>query len=259
MAVPWRASRARSGSENGLVKNFDETVDTLLQGQLKFYQSRRGYRFSLDAILLAHFATVGANERVADLGTGNGVIPLLLAQRVSSLSLLGVELQEDLAERAQRNVVINNADERIRIVRGDIRAIAQIAAAASFDAVICNPPYRKSGSGRMNPSAEKKIARHEIMGTLKDFLKAGVYLLRHRGQMSLVYPAVRSVDLLDAMRSADLEPKRLRIVHSQRDAEASLILAEGVKGGRGGLQIMAPLFIYERDKSYTAEVARMLG
>lgn len=241
------------------MKNLEETVDTLLQGKLKFYQSRRGYRFSLDAILLAHFATVGANQRVADLGTGNGVIPLLLAQRVSSLSLLGVELQDDLADRARRNVAINNANEHIRIVRGDIRAIAQIAAAASFDAVVCNPPYRKSGSGRMNPSTEKKIARHEIMGTLKDFLEAGVYLLRHHGRMGLVYPAVRSIDLLDAMRGAGVEPKRLRIVHSQMDAEAALILAEGIKGGRSGIEIMPPLFIYERDKTYSAEVAKMLG
>ena len=249
---------APSGSEDGLVENFDETVDTLLQGRLKFYQSRHGYRFSLDAILLAHFATIGPNESVADLGTGNGVIPLLLAQRVSSLSLLGVELQDDLADRARRNVAINNADQHIRIIRGDIRAIAQIAAARSFDAVVCNPPYRKSGSGRTNPSAERQIARHEIMGSMKDFLKAGVYLLRHHGRMSLVYSAVRSIDLLEAMRGADLEPKRLRIVHSQMDAEASLILAEGIKGGRSGIEIMPPLFIYERDKTYTTEVAKML-
>jgi tRNA1Val (adenine37-N6)-methyltransferase len=240
------------------VKNFDETIDALFQGKLKFYQSRRGYRFSLDAILLAYFATVGQNEKIADLGTGNGVIPLILMRRVPSLSILGVEVQDDLTDRARRNVEMNRVQERIQIVQGDVRAIAQIAAPESFDAVLCNPPYRHPGSGRVSPSAEKKIARHEILGALKDFLKAGAYLLRVNGRMSLVYPAVRTVDLLQGMRGAGLEPKRLRLVHSQTDAEASLMLAEGVKGGKSGVKIMAPLVIYEHGKTYSVEVAKML-
>lgn len=238
--------------------NFDETIDALFQGKLKFYQSRRGYRFSLDAILLAYFATVKPKEKIADLGTGNGVIPLVLAQRVPSLSIVGVEVQGDLADRARRNVEVNGADERIRIIQGDVREITRMAAAESFDAVLCNPPYRKPGSGRTNPSEEKKIARHEILGTLQDFLEAGRYLLRADGRMTLVYPAVRSIDLLAALRAARLEPKRLRVVYSQPDAEASLILVEGVKGGRSGAKIMPPLFIYECGKRYTAEVAAML-
>lgn len=238
--------------------NFDETIDALFQGKLKFYQSRRGYRFSLDAVLLAYFATVKPKEKIADLGTGNGVIPLVLAQRVPSLSIVGVEVQGDLADRARRNVEVNGADERIRIIQGDVREITRMAAAESFDAVLCNPPYRKPGSGRTNPSEEKKIARHEILGTLQDFLEAGRYLLRADGRMTLVYPAVRSIDLLAALRAARLEPKRLRVVYSQPDAEASLILVEGVKGGRSGAKIMPPLFIYECGKRYTAEVAAML-
>jgi tRNA1Val (adenine37-N6)-methyltransferase len=240
------------------VTNFDETVDALFEGKLKFYQSRRGYRFSLDAVLLAYFATIKPNEHVADLGTGNGVIPLILAQRVASLSILGVELQGALADRARRNVEVNGAGGRIQIVQGDVREISRMAAAESFDAVLCNPPYRKAGSGRMSPSEEKKIARHEIMGTLQDFLEAGRYLLRVDGRMTVVYPAVRSIDLLQALRAAGLEPKRLRVVYSQAHAEASLILSEGVKGGRSGIQIMPALFIYEGDKKYTAEVAAML-
>jgi tRNA1Val (adenine37-N6)-methyltransferase len=240
------------------VTNFDETIDALFQGKLKFYQSRRGYRFSLDAVLLAYFATVKPKEKIADLGTGNGVIPLVLAQRVPSLSIVGVEVQGDLADRARRNVEVNGADERIRIIQGDVREITRMAAAESFDAVLCNPPYRKPGSGRTNPSEEKKIARHEILGTLQDFLEAGRYLLRADGRMTLVYPAVRSIDLLAALRAARLEPKRLRVVYSQPDAEASLILVEGVKGGRSGAKIMPPLFIYECGKRYTAEVAAML-
>ena len=241
-----------------VVRNFDETMDTLFQGKLKFFQSRRGYRFSLDAILLAYFATVKANEKIADLGTGNGVIPLVLAYRVPLSSILGVEVQAELAERARRNVEVNSADNFIQICKGDVRAIAQLAAPESFDAVLCNPPYRKPSSGRLSPSTERKIARHEIMGTLHHFLEAGRYLLKADGRMSLIYPAVRCIDLLQGMRDAGLEPKRLRIVYSCKDAEASLILAEGVKGGRSGAKIMAPLFIYERGKTYSAEVAAML-
>lgn len=237
----------------------DETLDTLFNGRLRILQARKGYRFSLDAVLLADFACDDSSKKIADLGTGNGVIPMILTFRNPTVSILGVEAQEGLAERARRNVELNNLAQRIKIIHGDVRAISRIAVAESFDAAVCNPPYRHPGSGRVSPSAEKKIARHEIMGALKDFLAAGTYLLRHSGRMSLVYPAVRAVDLLAGMRGAGLEPKRLRFVHSQREAEASLILAEGVKGGRSGAKIMPPLIIYESGKRYTAEVAAMLN
>jgi tRNA1(Val) A37 N6-methylase TrmN6 len=246
-----------SAEAKGL-RTADETLDTLFDGQLRILQTRKGYRFSLDAILLAHFASDKAKEKIADLGTGNGVIPMILAYRNPLSSVLGMEVQEGLAYRARRNVQLNNLDKRIRIIQGDVRAINRIVAPESFDAVLCNPPYRKPSSGRLSPSAERKIARHEIMGTLHHFLEAGRYLLKANGRMSLVYPAVRCIDLLHGMRDAGLEPKRLRIVYSCMDAEASLILAEGVKGGRSGAQIMAPLFIYERGKTYSAEVAAML-
>ncbi|HEX9146255.1 MAG TPA: tRNA1(Val) (adenine(37)-N6)-methyltransferase [Candidatus Binatia bacterium] len=236
----------------------EETLDTLFNGQLRILQTRKGYRFSLDAVLLAHFASDKAKEKIADLGTGNGVIPMILAYRNPLISVLGVEVQEGLAYRARRNVQLNNLDKRIRIIQGDVRAINRIVAPESFGAVLCNPPYRKPTSGRLSPSAERKIARHEIMGTLHHFLEAGRYLLKANGRMSLIYPAVRCIDLLQGMRDAGLEPKRLRIVYSSKDAEASLILAEGVKGGRSGAKIMAPLFIYERGKTYSAEVAAML-
>jgi tRNA1Val (adenine37-N6)-methyltransferase len=236
----------------------DETLDTLFDGQLRILQTRNGYRFSLDAVLLAHFASNKATENVADLGAGSGVIPLILAYRNPLTSVLGVEVQEGLAYRARRNVQLNNLDQRIRIIQGDVRAINRIVAAESFDGVVCNPPYRKPTSGRVSPNAEKRIARHEIMGALQHFLEAGRYLLRANGRMSLVYPAARCIDLLQAMRGAGLEPKRLRMVYSCTRAEASLILAEGVKGGRSGAKIMPPLFVYERGKTYSAEVASML-
>jgi tRNA1(Val) A37 N6-methylase TrmN6 len=236
----------------------DETLDTLFNGQLRILQARKGYRFSLDAVLLAHFASDKATEKMADLGTGNGVIPMILAYRNPLTSVLGVEVQEGLAYRARRNVQLNNLDKRIRIIQGDVRAINRIVAPQSFDGVVCNPPYRKPSSGRVSPNAEKKLARHEIMGTLQHFIEAGRYLLRAHGRMTLVYPAVRCIDLLLAMRAAGLEPKRLRMVHSFADAEASLILAEGVKGGKSGIEIVSPLIVYERGKKYGADVQAML-
>ncbi len=236
-----------------------ETLDALFNGRLTLYQSRAGYRFSLDALLLADFATIRPGERVVDLGTGNGVVPLALADRHKTIRVTGVELQKSLLERARRNVLANRLQARVEIIAGDVRRCKEIAAPASFDAALCNPPYRKAGSGRLNPDAERQLARHELSGGLKDFLGAGSFLLRARGRMALVYPALRSVDLLAGMRAAGLEPKRLRLVHSFAAAPASLALVEGVKGGRGGIEVMAPLTIYRRGKEYSDEVAALIA
>lgn len=243
---------------NQAAADFDETLDTLFGGRLKFYQKRNGYRFSLDAILLAHFAVIKTNERIADLGTGNGIIPVLVAHRNPSAWVMGVEVQEGLAGRARRNAALNDLDKRIQIVQGDVSAIGRIAGAEKYDGVLCNPPYRKPSSGRVSPDAERKIARHEVMGTLQEFLTAGRYLLKFNGRMSLVYPAVRCIDLLHAMRNGGLEPKRLRMVHSFPDTEASLVLVEGIKGGKGGVKILSPLIVYGRAKKFSPEVQAML-
>ena len=236
----------------------DETLGTLFNGQLAILQSRRGYRFSLDALLLAYFAADKETKKVADLGTGNGVIPMILSHRNPAVFVWGLEVQEALASRARRNLRLNSLDKRVRIVQGDVRAIHRMAAPESFDAVLCNPPYRRPSSGRVSPNAEKKIARHEVMGTLQEFLTAGRYLLTFKGRMTLVYAAVRCIDLLHSMRNAGLEPKRLRMVHSFPDTEASLVLVEGIKGGKSGIKILSPLIVYRRGKEYSSEVQAML-
>ena len=237
----------------------DETADALFQGKLKLYQSRSGYRFSLDAVLLARFATVKPGEQAADLGTGNGVIPLILVYLNPSLSVTGVETQQSMAERARKNVQLNGFEKQITILYGDVRAIDSIAARQSHEVVVCNPPYRKPTSGRVSPNAEKQIARHEIKGSLDDFLRAGDYLLPVKGRMAVIYQAAHCLDLLEAMRKVGIEPKRLRMVHSYADAEASLVLAEGMKGGKSALKVLSPLVIYERDQKYTFEVQSMLA
>ncbi len=237
----------------------DETFDTLFEGNLKFVQSRSGYRVSLDAVLLAYFATIRDEEHIADLGSGNGVIPLILAYRHPSILVTGVEFQAAMADRARRNVQLNGFDKRVRIARGDVRAVEKTAGPESFDVVVCNPPYRQASSGRISPNTEKQVARHECEGDLHDFISAGAYLLPAKGRMALVYSAVRSIDLLAAMRHAGIEPKRVRMVHSFVETEASLVLVEGVKGGRSGAKVHAPLVIYEQGKKYTIEIKAMLA
>jgi tRNA1Val (adenine37-N6)-methyltransferase len=236
-----------------------ETLDILFNGKLRVLQSRAGYRFSLDALLLAYFVTIKGRDRIVDLGTGNGVIPLVLATLHPSAILTGVELQPAMIERSQRNVQLNNLEKRIQILSGDVRAVERLAVEASFDVAVCNPPYRKPSSGRISPNDEKQIARHETQGDLGDFLRAGAFLLRPKRRMAIVYSAGRCVDLLSAMREARIEPKRMRLVHSFAGVEASMVLVEGVKGGRSGIEVLAPLTIYRRGKKYTEEVAAMIS
>jgi tRNA1Val (adenine37-N6)-methyltransferase len=240
-------------------ENPRETLDTLFGGQLRLYQSSKGYRVSLDAVLLAHFVSLTGTEKIVDLGTGNAVIPLILALLHASISITGVELQESMRYRAHRNIRLNGFAGRVNIARGDVRSIEQLGPQGSFDAVTCNPPYRNPRNGRLSLDAEKKVARHEMHGTLDDFIRAGAYLLAAKGRMALVYRGERIVDLLQAMRCFDVEPKRLRLVHSFLDGPASLVLVEGRKGSRSGMKTLAPLIVYDTRNAYTAEVEKMLA
>lgn len=237
----------------------DETMDTLFNGRIKLFQSRRGYRFTLDAVLLAHFIHAKPRDRIVDLGAGNGAISLMLAYLNPSAPITGVEIQPAMIQRARRNVFLNGLEKRIKIIARDVRAIAGLAQPESFDVAVCNPPYRAPLSGRVSPNAEKRIARHEFAGALEHFVGAGGYLLAQKGRMALVYPAFRSVDLLTVMRAAGVEPKRIRMVHSSSASEASLVLAEGVKGGNGGITVEPPLIVYDEQRRYAGKVAEMLA
>lgn len=236
----------------------DETVDTLFQGHLAVIQSKRGYRFSLDAVLLAHFLGVRDGEKVADLGTGNAVIPLILCFLRPAVQAVGVEIQEAMVERALRSAVWNGLNQRMRVIQGDVCSIEGILPRQGFDAVVCNPPYRRLKSGRINPDLERSVARHEVRGSLGQFLHAASYLLRHRGKVAMIYPAKRAVDLMEVMRREGMEPKRLRWVHSFRSAEATLVLVEAIKGGTSELLVVPPLVVYERPGIYSADVRAML-
>jgi len=231
-----------------LLSSPDETLDTFLNGKLHVLQKKKGYRFSLDAILLSQFVRIRKNERAIDLGTGCGILPLLLSHTTKALSFVGVEIQKGLAECARKNVVLNHLDGRISILRQDFRKLRGTFPPGSFDVVLSNPPYRRYRSGRINPSVEKAVARHEIKGTLEDLIVIASYLLPPQGRCYLIFPALRTVDLFVALREGKLEPKRLQFVHPRIEGEAKLILTESVKTSGVELKIMNPLILHESDQ-----------
>jgi len=237
----------------------DETVDILLDGRLRIIQGSRGYRLSLDALLLAYFAEVPGAASIIDLGSGNGAVALALAVRAPSARLTGLEIQEKMVERARRSIALNSFGDRLSMVHGDVSAIERLFRPGGFDLAVSNPPYRRLNSGRLNPDDEKRTARHEVRGRLGDFVRAARYLLRHGGRLTVVYPAVRLVDLLETMREEELEPKRIRMVHSFAGSEAVLVLAEGVKGGGRELEVLPPFVVYEDEKKYTQEMEEVLA
>jgi tRNA1Val (adenine37-N6)-methyltransferase len=234
--------------------------DSLFDGRLICRQHRSGYRFSLDAILLAHFVNLGPDARVLDLGGGCGVISLILAYRFQHIRISVLELQTGLADLIMENIVKNDTQgnsyrKRIEVINGDLRRIDRFVRAGSFDWVVCNPPYRKSGSGRINPASEQAVARHELQADLKAVAAACSFAVRTRGRVAVVYPSSRGVSLLHEMRSHGLEPKRLQVIYSYPGSEAKLLLMEAVKGGGEELTIAAPFYVYrEKDGSYSPEM-----
>jgi tRNA1Val (adenine37-N6)-methyltransferase len=222
-----------------------ESLDDLGPSDLKVIQSLTGFRHSMDALLLAQWTAPRSTDRVLDLGCGNGAIAFLLAHRHPELRIAGLEVQPSLADRARRGVQLNGLQGRIEIVEGDLRQVKGLLPAAGFDMVLCNPPYRELASGRLSPDPEVRQAKHELTATLEETIAAIQYLLAPKGRACLIYHASRLVDLLSSLRATRLEPKRLRLVHSYPGAEAELSLVEARRDGRPGLQILAPLFVYQ--------------
>ncbi len=207
----------------------DETLDIFFNGKLHIIQKRRGYRFSIDAVLLSQFIKIRKDERVIDLGTGCGILPLILSQTTKTPSFVGVEIQKGLAECAEKNVVMNHLENRISIVQQDFKTLKKTFPPGSFNVVLSNPPYRKVQTGRINPSMEKAIARHEIKGTLEDLISITSYLLPCKGRCYW----------------GRLEPKRLQFVYPRRGEEAKFILTESLKASGVALQLLDPLFLHD--------------
>jgi tRNA1Val (adenine37-N6)-methyltransferase len=236
------------------LKQDDETADVLLGGRLTLFQKATGYRFSIDALLLSHFVRLRKGHRVVDIGTGSGVIALVLACRFPDARITGVEIQRELADMARRSIELNNLAGRVEIREGDIVNVRADYPPDSFDVAVFNPPYRKLNSGRVNPDPERAIARHENKGSLGDFMESARVLLKDGVTVYAIYPAKRGTELLFQMRRATLEPKRLRVVHSRFASDAEFILVEGVKRGGEECVIMPPLFIYGEGQEYSREM-----
>ena len=233
---------------------FDSIRDILL------YQSKKGYRFSVDSLLLYDFVNLKEVPSIADLGAGSGIVGILLAKKYPRASVDLFELQESLFRLAEKNVLLNNIGDRVKVMHCDLRDLPALAGTfRSYDLVVANPPYRKLKSGLLNLEEEKAIARHEIKMSLQEFIDAAASLLRAKGRLCLIYHPSRLSELIDALRKKNLEPKRLRFVHSTLFSEAKMFLLEAVKAGRTGLKVDSPLYLYNQDGSYTAEMENIYG
>ena len=235
----------------------DITIDSVFQGRLKVKQERDGYRFSIDAVILAHFIGLLSTEKVLDLGTGCGIIPLILAHRHEKISIHGVEIQPELARIATENISDNGITARIRIHCCDMKKISKDLIAGSADVVICNPPFHPVVSGRLNPNRQRAIARHEITITLSEIVETAARILSDDGRFVAVFPVARLTDMLSEMRRRGMGATTLRMVHPKEKGPAKLFLVEGKKSGQTGLVVPPPLVLYGADGGYTDEAAGM--
>lgn len=223
----------------------DERLDEF--DELRIIQKKDGPYFSVDAVILAKFASVKKGDKVIDLGAGGGIISLLLANKTELDKIVALEIQSELADVAQRNALINNLSHKIEIVADDLKLVSNNFIASQFDLVISNPPYRTVGSGRVNPNNSRAIARHEIKCTLDDVFHSAFYLLKDHGRFAVVYRPDRMVDLISGCRKYHLEPKRLQLVYPSYERECNLVLLEAVKNGQSVCKVLEPLILDENN------------
>ena len=232
-----------------------ERLDDLEISGLHIIQSPDKFCFGMDAVLLSGFAYAKKGHRVIDLGTGTGILPLLLWAKTEGEHFTGLEIQEESADMARRSVVGNNITN-IEIVGGDIKSVDKLFKRQSFDVVTSNPPYMINEHGVANPQAPKQIARHEILCTLEDVVKAAAYLLKSNGKFFMVHRPFRLPEVFENLRKYRLEPKRMRLVYPQIDKEPNMVLVEAVKYGKPRLIVEKPLIVYDKDMKYTEEMMR---
>jgi len=238
----------------------DERLDRLVSGKERpIIQSPTVFSYSFDAILLAHFVYVPIQKgNILDLGTGNGIIPLLLADRTKA-SITGLEIQGRLANMAKRTMQLNNLTKRIKIIIGDLREVQPELHHDYYDVVTCNPPYFKTPKRtEYNKNDYLTIARHERMCTLEDVIRSAKRYVKPGGKVALVHRPDRLVDLLTLFRKYNIEPKRLRFIYPKKNKEANIVLLEGTRDGRSGLKTLAPLYVYEEDNTYTEEARSII-
>lgn len=236
-----------------------ERIDDLQRNGYQIIQNPKKFCFGMDAVLLTGFANAGEKDILLDLGTGTGIIPLLMEAKYHCSHLTGLEIQEESADMARRSVSHNGLEERIDIVTGDIKEAASIFGAASFGVITTNPPYMIGDHGLKNQNTALYIARHEALCTLDDILRESAKLLKVKGRFYMVHRPFRLPEIMTKMCAYGIEPKRMRLVYPHIDKEPNMVLIEGMKGGNPRMQVEPPLIVYQKDGSYTEELLEMYG
>ena len=236
-----------------------ERLDDLERNGYKIIQHKDKFCFGMDAVILSGFATVSEGEKVVDLGTGTGIIPILLEAKTEGSHFTGLEIQAEMAEMASRSVALNRLEEKVSIVQGDIKEVPTLFEKASFDVVTTNPPYMNDSHGLKNPDLPKAIARHEVLCNLEDVVRAAASALRPGGRLYMVHRPRRLIEILMAMKSQKLEPKRMKFVHPFADKEANMVLIEAVRGGGALMTVEKPIIVYKEPGVYTDEIYDIYG
>lgn len=237
----------------------NERLDDLQRNGLKIIQKTDGFCFGMDAVLLSGFASVKPGERALDLGTGTGIIPLLLSAKTKGDHFTGLEIQTEIMKMAQRSVSLNGLEKKIDIIQGDIKEASRIFGAASFDVVTSNPPYMNDAHGLKNPGDVKAISRHEVLCTLEDVVREGTKALKPGGRFYMVHRPHRLAEIITVMRQYKLEPKRMKFVHPFADKDANMVLIEAVRGGGAWLKLEPPVIVYKEPGVYTDEIYEIYG
>ena len=236
-----------------------ERVDDLQRNGYRIIQRTDGFCFGMDAVLLSGFAMVKKGERALDLGTGTGIIPILLEAKTEGEHFSALEIQREVADMARRSVSLNGLEEKIQIVEGDIREASQIFGTASFDVVTSNPPYMNDAHGLKNPDLPKAIARHEVLCTLDDVVREASRVLKAGGRFYMVHRPHRLAEIITVLRGYKLEPKRMKMVHPFADRDANMVLIEAVKGGGVFLKMEAPVIVFKEPGVYADEIRDVYG
>ena len=234
-----------------------EQIVDLERNGYKIVQNRERFCFGMDAVLLTGFAKVGKGERALDLGTGTGIIPILLEAKTEGQDFEALEIQPESAEMARRSVMLNNLQDRIKIVDGDIKEASKIFGAASFNVVTTNPPYMTENHGVKNPDEPKAIARHEIKCNLEDVIRESAKLLKPKGRFYMVHRPFRLAEIMNVLTKYRLEPKRMQLVYPYIDREPNMVLIEALKGGNSRVTVEPPLIVYKEPGVYTENILKI--
>jgi len=237
----------------------NERIDDLERNNLKIIQDPNRFCFGMDAVLLSGFVKVKPGAKILDMGTGTGIIPILLSAKTEASHITALEIQEDSADMARRSVLLNNLEEKISIVTGDIKEASEIFGKATFDAVTCNPPYMIGQHGLQNPDDAMAIARHEIMCTFDDVAREASKVLKPGGKFFLVHRPFRLAEIFSILMQYKLEPKRMQLIYPFVDKEPNMVLIEAVRGGRSRMTVEKPLIIYKQPNVYTEDIIKLYG